>query len=303
MQIGRLFEIVYLLQEHKNTTAKALAEHFEVSVRTILRDIDTLAAAGIPVYTAQGKGGGIFILDTFILNKAVISEEEQNDILFALQSLSATRHVDPQHTLGKLRSFFEKRDTDWIEVDLSRWGNSKTDREKFETLKNGVIQRRALAFTYFNSSGESRERRVYPLRLVFKSHSWYLLAYCLSKCDYRIFKVNRMTLPVLLDDTFDAGSYHPPEIEPSREVTGVPAVVRLKFSPHAAFRIHDEFDEQDFVQTEDGSFLVAVAWPEDQWLYDYILSFGTAVEVLEPPSVRNGIARRAELIVQTYKPD
>ncbi|UUZ89988.1 HTH domain-containing protein [Paenibacillus sp. P25] len=77
MQINRLFEIVYLLLSRKRITAKELAEHCEVSVRTILRDLETLSAAGIPVYTVQGKGGGISPLDRYVLNKALLSEEEQ----------------------------------------------------------------------------------------------------------------------------------------------------------------------------------------------------------------------------------
>ncbi|MDR1440129.1 MAG: HTH domain-containing protein, partial [Clostridiales bacterium] len=139
MQISRLFEIVYLLLNKKSVTANELAEHFEVSGRTILRDIDTLSAAGIPVYTSQGKGGGISILDNFVLNKATISDEEQNQILLALQSLSAVGQAEADRILTKLRAIFDKAATDWIAVDFSRWGNSRADRERFETLKRAVV--------------------------------------------------------------------------------------------------------------------------------------------------------------------
>lgn len=106
MQTERLFEIIYLLINKKKMTAEELAGHFEVSKRTILRDIDALAAAGIPVYTAQGKGGGISIMDSFLLDKAVLSEDDKNQILFALQSLSATKTIDTKRVLNRLQSFF-----------------------------------------------------------------------------------------------------------------------------------------------------------------------------------------------------
>jgi predicted DNA-binding transcriptional regulator YafY len=146
MQISRLFEIVYILMDKKIVTANSLAEHFEVSKRTILRDIDTLATAGIPVYTMQGKGGGIAIQDRFILNKAVISQEEQQQILFALQGVAATRHIEAEGILSRLRSLFDKAGRDWIEVDFSRWGNCASDRAKFDTLKTAIINERMIAF-------------------------------------------------------------------------------------------------------------------------------------------------------------
>lgn len=106
MQIGRLFEMVYLLLERENITAKELAQRFEVSERTVYRDVDALSAAGIPVYTAKGKGGGIRLLPDFILNKSVLSSQEQDNILYGLQSLSAARYPEAGAVLGKLRTFF-----------------------------------------------------------------------------------------------------------------------------------------------------------------------------------------------------
>jgi biotin operon repressor len=157
LQISRLFETVYLLLNKKSMTANELAEHFEVSKRTILRDIDRLSAAGIPVYTTQGKGGGISILDNFVLNKAAISDEEQNQILLALQSLSATQYVNGDELLSKLGALFDKSDSAWIEVDFSRWGNTEPDLmraatgqfEKMWKLINGITEEGQLApFTF-----------------------------------------------------------------------------------------------------------------------------------------------------------
>lgn len=253
MKINRLFEIVYLLMDKKSMTASELAAHFEVSKRTILRDIDALAAAGIPVYTTQGKGGGISILDRFVLNKTVISESEQQQILFALKGMSATQHLETDSVLSRLRSLFEREDRDWIEVDFSRWGNSAADRAKFDALKNAVLHERAISFRYSNSYGETAERKAYPLKLIFKSTSWYLQGFCLAKQDYRTFKISRMRNVSLLTEAFDSGAFHIPAIEQAEEQTPDLVEVKLRFEPQVAYRVYDEFDEQCVTKNEDGT--------------------------------------------------
>jgi predicted DNA-binding transcriptional regulator YafY len=299
MQIHRLFEIVYLLIDKKSITAKELASHFEVSVRTVLRDIDALTAAGIPVYTSQGKGGGISIHDSYVLNKTVISENEQKQILFALQGMSATQHIETEAILGRLRSLFQKTYKDWIEVDFSRWGNSATDKAKFDSIKEAVINERAVSFTYSSSQRETADRKTYPLKLVFKSKSWYLQAFCLLKNDYRTFKISRIRNVKVLADTFDGKAFQIPEIEPDDQPTCL-IDVKLRFSPQAAYRVYDEFDEQDIIKNEDGTYTVAMSLPNNDWIYGYILSFGASIEVLEPQHVRDEIAHQAEKIKNKY---
>jgi predicted DNA-binding transcriptional regulator YafY len=281
-------------------TTGELAAHFEVSSRTILRDIDVLTTAGIPIYTLQGKGGGIYIHDRYVLNKAVISENEQKQILFALQGMSATQHTETESILSKLRSLFKKADKDWIEVDFSRWGNSAADRDKFASLKNAIISEQTVSFNYSSSYCETADRKVCPLKLVFKSKSWYLQAFCLLKNDYRTFKINRMRNVKILADTFDGKMFHIPEIESSEYQSPSLVDVKLHFVPQAAYRVYDEFDEQNIIKSEDGSLIVSMSMPNEFWLYSYILSFGESIEVLEPQSVRDEIARQAEKIKSKY---
>ncbi len=300
MQISRLFEIVYLLMDKKSVTASELAARFEVSKRTILRDIDRLTAAGIPVYTSQGRGGGISLLDRFVLNKAVVSESEQQQILFALKSMSAAGQMETESVLSRLQSLFARSDKDWIEVDFSRWGNSKADRAKFGLLKDAVMNERAISFTYYGSYGTTADRRAYPLKLVFKSSSWYLQAFCLLKNDFRLFKISRMLNVSMLDDTFDGGAFQLPEIDPFVYEPLRLISVELRFEPYAAYRVYDEFDGRYITQNDDGSLGVSVSLPDDHWLYEYILSFGPAVEAIAPQSVRDELARLAEKIKTRY---
>ena len=299
MQINRLFEIVHILMNKKRVTANELAAHFEVSKRTILRDIDTLGVAGIPIYTTQGKGGGIFIEDDFVLNKTLVSEDEQKQILFSLQSMSATEFIDTEQVLGRLRNFFNSSNREWIEVDFSRWGHSEADNAKFEMLKNAIIHEFVVCFDYLSPYGQSKDREVYPLKLSFKSKAWYLQSFCPTENDYRVFKFTRVSNMVVLDKSFHSSDYEIPSIKSAEEPTPPDFInVRLFISQNAKYRIYDEFAESDIIVNEDGSLTLRTAL--GQWIYDYILSYGTAVEVLEPQSIRDELLIRIEKIKNKY---
>lgn len=141
MQINRLFEMVYILLRKKTVTAKELAEHFEVSTRTIYRDLDTLSSAGIPIYTSKGKGGGISLIENYVLKQSLFSEEEQKELLMSLQGLNAINTPNMESILNKLSAIFNQESIHWIDVDFSGWGNSKRDKEKFKQIKEGIFNK------------------------------------------------------------------------------------------------------------------------------------------------------------------
>lgn len=302
MQQNRLFEIIYILLRQGRATAGELAQRLEVSRRTILRDIDALSQAGVPIYTEPGRGGGIAIMEHYVLDRAVISDEEQDQILLALQSLGAAGPLDSAGVLGKLRAIFAKDETDWIAVDLSRWGNASADAAKFDLLKNAVLHQHVLSFTYASSYGAITQRRVYPLRLVFKSKAWYLQAYCLKKRDYRTFKLNRMTGLAAGMDAFDRTGLTPPPMEDESAPPPVVAQLSLRFTHTMAYRVYDEFDVENIVVEPNGDLTVTVDLPHDNWLYGYLLSFGAGVRVLQPRCVARMLRQAAEGIKNLYPP-
>ncbi|MCL2840773.1 MAG: YafY family transcriptional regulator [Defluviitaleaceae bacterium] len=299
MQINRLFEIVHLLLNKKRVTANELAAHFEVSKRTILRDIDTLATAGIPIYTTQGKGGGIFIQDSFVLNKTLVSEDEQKQILFSLQSMSATELIDTQQVLNRLRNFFANPNREWVEVDFSRWGHSQIDNTKFDMLKNAIISEVAVSFDYLSPYSAYKGREVYPLKLSFKSKAWYLQSFCLTEKDYRVFKFTRISNMEVLNKSFNSGDYEIPSLQSVEEAPAPDFInIRIFIAQNAKYRIYDEFAESDITVNNDNSLTLRTAL--GQWIYDYILSYGTAVEVLEPQYIRDELLVRIEKIKNKY---
>ena len=174
MPSSRLFEIVYLLLQRRRMTAAELAERFEVSVRTVYRDIDALSAAGVPVYAIPGKGGGVALMEHCVLDRAAFSEGEQRQLLTALQSLPGDARLGAEEVLAKLSGLFRRSEPDWLQVDMSRWGSAGADNAKFDAVKSAILSHRVLRFPYAGSDGQTNWRRVCPARLVFKGRAWYL---------------------------------------------------------------------------------------------------------------------------------
>ncbi len=290
----RLFQILYILLDKKKITIRELADTFEVSTRTIQRDIEDLSAAGIPLYTTRGNGGGVSLMDHFVLNKALLSAEEQSQILVALENLAVT---DPEKTdlLPKLRALFQSPSTDWIEVDLSRWGTKKNDKTTFQTLKSAILEKHAVTFAYTSAYGSKSTRHVYPAKLIFKTATWYLQAFCTTRNAFRTFKLDRMSHVATLAELFTLTQTPPPLDEPMPHTQYLSLTLRLP--PHAIARAYEEFEDSEIHPQPDGNLLIYANMPEDFWLYGYLLSFGPDAEILSPPHVRQNLASLAEKIL------
>ena len=289
MQINRLLEIVYILLEQKAVTAKTLSAQFHVSQRTIYRDIDVLSLAGIPVYAEKGKGGGIRLLPEYVLSKSFLNEQEQQEILLALQAFNGVDSDKPGHVLKKLSTLFNKSAADWLQVDFSDW--SFANNNFFNDFKTSILERRIAEFDYYGSSGEKTRRRIEPVQLWFKSKAWYIKGFCLIRQDMRIFKLSRIKNLKITNKYFplrDFSKTHP-DIWPEKNKKQKLVTLTLKIGPEMTYRVFDEFDESMIKKQLDGSFIVTATWPQDQWTYGFILSFGEYIEVLEPERIRKAI--------------
>jgi predicted DNA-binding transcriptional regulator YafY len=301
MQMSRLFEIVYLLMERKSLTAKELAERFEVSPRTIYRDIDTLSEAGIPVYASRGTGGGIRLMDDFVLNKSYLSEQEQNNILASLQGLSAIQVPDVEPVLSKLAALFGKNRASWIDVDFSNWSGGSQEREKFILLKDAILQSKVITFDYYSAVSEKTERVVEPLKILFKGMGWYLYGFCRAKQDYRVFKITRIKNLVNTEEAFDRAIPSSVFEQTDSAYSAKVIQLKLKIDSALAYRVYDEFEQENIIKDGDGSFTVSALFPEGDWIFGFILSFGSGAQVLEPPEIRYELAARVENILKLYR--
>lgn len=297
MQESRLFRIVYYLLENGKATAPELAQKFEVSIRTIYRDIDAISSVGIPIYAAQGKGGGISILSDYTLEKSFFSEQEREQILMALQGIMATTGKTSDELLTKLSGLFQMKYTKWIEVDFSDWVQGKPQQNTFDLIKNAIFQKKVISFCYFNSKGNNSKRNARPICLVFKSKDWYLYAFCLLRNDYRFFKLTRIRQVEMLSDTFTQ-DFTPIKIEKQIHIEKT-ITVKLKFDRRIAFRVYDEFTDNITEDTQ-GNLYVQVNLPDNEILYSYLLSFAEYVEVLEPQCIRKQIKKRLQKMQEKY---
>lgn len=282
MKDNRLFRMLYYILKKGKVTARELAERFEVSIRTIYRDIDSLSSAGIPIYAIQGKGGGIEIADEFVLSKSLLTEDEKEQIMTALCGLENVNKSYENELLTKLSALFKIKNTNWIEVDFNSWQNNKIYEKIFNEIKSAILSKNILEFSYFGSNDETY-RKVKPVRLLFKGQDRYLYAFCLLRNDFRYFKLSRIkklkTLPVIFEDDFE-------DIILKKEMRYENTVhIKVKFDRKVAFRVYDELGE-NITEDEDGNLYAEVEIPNDYNLYGYIFSFGENVEVLEPKEIR-----------------
>jgi len=297
MKDNRLFRILYYILEKEKVTANELADKFEVSVRTIYRDIDSISSVGVPIFTTQGKGGGIKIDNEFILNKSLFDTNEKEQIIAALQGLEKTNEPYKSELITKLSALFKIKNSNWIEIDFTSWGSNNAYQDLFNALKTVIINKNIISFSYNSSKGEKINRKVKPIRLLFKEQDWYLYAFCLLRNDFRYFKLPRMkdleVLAINYEDNFE-NAVLKKELKYENIVN-----IKLKFDKSVAFRVYDEFNEA-IEEDEKGNLYVEIKIPNNYKLYNYIFSFGSNVEILEPKEIRNQFKNMINEIAKKY---
>jgi predicted DNA-binding transcriptional regulator YafY len=292
---------MYLLLDKKCIKASDLAEHFEVSVRTIYRDVETLSMAGIPIYTKKGKHGGIAILDNFIFEKSMVSEDEQLQILSALESIQQVEQNSVSDVLSKLSSVFQIKNPNWISIDFSDWSNQH--QELFQIVKLAIVKNQVLKFDYYNSYGEITTRKVEPIQLWFKGYTWYLKGYCQEKQSMRIFKISRIKRVECLEESFLKKEFDLDEEENfTQDINSTQKIISfsMKISKCMAYRVYDSFEEHEISTNDDGDFIISLNYPEDEWVYGMIMSFGNHGRIISPESLKIKIANRFKTAYENY---
>lgn len=294
MQESRFFKIIYYLLDKGHTTAFELAERFEVSVRTIYRDIDVISSAGIPIYTSSGRNGGIRLADSFVLNKSLLTVEEQRDILLALHNMEAARYCINGGTITKVSALFQKQVQQWIEIDFSQWGEYNNINDKFELLKMAILKQECISFIYADAKGEVKKRVVNPIKLLYRSTAWYLQAFCMEQEEFRNFKISRIQDILFINKK--AETLEVPSDKAGRSPDYIH--VELHFSDKIAYRVYDEFSEACITRQRDGSLKVSVDMPEEEWLIRYLLSFGKFIKVLSPAKIHSRLLKEAKMLYE-----
>ena len=301
MKVDRLIGILSVLLQEEKTTAPELAERFEVSKRTINRDIEELCRAGIPIQTVQGNGGGIRIMSGYRLDRTILSSKDMQMILAGLRgldSVSGSRYYT--QLMEKIQAgsseFITGRDS--ILIDLSAWYRD-TLAPKIGMIQDAIADRRLLTFRYYAPSGES-ERRIEPYYLLFYWSSWYVWGWCCERQDFRLFKLGRMEQVRKTETTFTCREAPLPDL--SNE-TLFPKKIRVKafFDPDMKWRLIEEYGPDCFSEEEDGRLLFTFDYTDTEFAIRWLLTFGEKAEVLEPSEVRAAITDTAKKMMAIYE--
>lgn len=301
MQNGRLFHLLHLLLAGEQWTVVRLAQTMEVSERTIRRDIDALSAAGIPIYTTQGRTGGVHLMPEFVLDKALLSEQQQDEILCGLQTLHAAGVPEGKALLEELVGLFGRKSVNrWIDTDFSAWGERADNRALFAAIQNTILQHQVLWIRYHAAESGFSEREIEPVRLCFRGMAWYVQAFCRQRQAFRTFKLSRIAAFQPREERFIPHETIPLLSDAAETALSVVHTV-IRFSPKAAYRVLDEFPREQVIRQDDGGFLVETDWPAGSWCGQYLLSYGSLAEVLEPETLRIWIRQELRAAMQQYE--
>ena len=291
MKMERLIGILSILLQRERVTAPELAEQFEVSRRTIQRDIESLCRAGIPIATAQGAGGGISI-----------TAPEMQAILAGLRSLDSVsgtrRYAQLMEKLSAGTGGLVPGDAHML-IDLSSWYKTSLP-PKIERIQGAIEQHRVIRFTYFSPKGES-VRIVEPYYLVFHWSTWYVWGWCRMREAFRLFKLNRMT-ELTTGDLFEPRPAPLPDLEPER-VFPIKYRVTGLFDPSCRWRLVEEYGADRFTAEPDGRLRFTGGFPDADSVISWVLTFGDKAELLEPEELREQLGALTKTLADRYRRD
>lgn len=301
MKIDRQIGILSVLLQKETVTAPYLAEKFEVSRRTINRDIEDLCKAGIPIVTKQGVNGGISIIENYKLDKTLFTREEMQDILAGLRSLDS---VNGTNRYGQLMEKLSVGSSDFmvsdqsVLIDLSSWCKGSL-APKIELIRTSIDKCRKLEFIYYSPKGES-VRCMEPYYLIFRWSSWYVWGWCVKRRDFRLFKLNRMDQVKISDQEFPKKQVPMPDLSNERIFPGG-IKVRALFEQDCKWRLVEEFGTESFIEQQDGRLLFQSDYTNKHNLITWLFSFREKVELLEPKEIREEIKASIECMKKRYE--
>lgn len=309
MKLDRLLSIVIMLLNRQRVRAKDLADHFNVSVRTIYRDIDAINRAGIPIVTYQGHNGGLGIVDNYKIDHQVLTLQDMVSMLSVLKGVNSTfqdRQIDDAiekiHALvPSNKQDYVRSHVDQIVIDVLPWGMNNWQKTKMLSLQKATATKHLVQFSYRDSNGTGSQRTVEPMTLIFKATSWYIFAYCRLRNDFRFFKLTRRDKLEVLEETFSrkAVDYKKYDRMDSKNVKMTRLVIR--FSKQIRHNVEDYFEKPCLEYMKNGDITATFELPDNDWVISYLLSLGEHAEVLKPEKIRILLQKKAKKIVALYQ--
>lgn len=308
MKTDRLIGIIMTLLDKDRVGAKELSAMFEVSPRTIYRDIDAINMAGVPICSISGVGGGFEIMQSYKIEKNVFTSADLSAILMGLYSIADTvRGEELINALAKVKSFIPTDKAKDIElkanqiyIDLSPWmGNNNTERY-LTLIKTALQENKLLSFDYADRHGIKTARTVEPYRLILKSNHWYFQGYCRLRNDFRIFRLCRISNPKMTEETFTPRDPQKPLLDFNDMPTPMRTKITLRVHRSVMDRVLDHCGYDDVSPDGEDRYIVRFPFVENEYYYDVLLSFGEACECLEPSRVRAKMQQKLRDMLALY---
>ena len=303
MKIDRLIGIITILLQKEKVKISQLAERFEASSRTIQRDIDHICKAGIPIVSMQGYGGGLSIAEGYKINQTILMQEELSAIFMGLKSIDSISKYS--HTQSLMEKFaYEKRavlsDKNSIMIDLSSFYQVSLT-EKIDLIKQAINNRELIRFQYYSEKGES-ERTVEPYFIIFRWSAWYVYGYCLTKQDYRLFKLNRLSKLQNLKTNYEERVISEKGLNFDQYIWRDDIKLAALFDISVKYRLIDEYGTECITfDSQSGKLLFENNFTNRNYLLQWILSYGDAVKIIEPLDLVDEVCLNAENILNQYK--
>ncbi|MBA3927732.1 helix-turn-helix transcriptional regulator [Listeria rustica] len=305
MKIERLIGIIMLLLQRELVSAAEMASMFEVTKRTIYRDVDTLSMANIPVYTMPGVKGGIGIMPTYKVDKKLLTVEDLTAIITGLSGFEQLlSSADIKKTLQKMKNMLGHENelpASSISLDFSNLAMKQEFNENVERLHLAIKKQQFVALTYIDRDGNQTIRRVEPYHLLFRNRSWYLQGYSLERQDFRTFKLSRVIELEVAAETFEA---RPFILKPFRASTTTTPFqmkeARLIIDKIAREQIALRFGVTTIEPLDESYFSAKVTLPNHEVGYRFLLNLGTHVTVCKPGEFYDGFVAYLQEIQCKY---
>lgn len=309
MKVERLISIIMVLLDKERISAQTLADRFEVSLRTIYRDIDAINMAGIPVRSISGVGGGIEIMPNYKMDRKTFSTNDLSAILMGLSNISnMMQSKELSNALAKVKSFIPANSAKDIElkanqiyIDLSPWMGGRDAQNYLEMIKKALHEKNNLSFDYADRYGNKTTRLVEPYQLVMKNSHWYVHGYCLKRNDFRLFRLFRMSNLQLEDTFFTPRDFEKPQLDFTDEVATMVETIQIRIHQSVMDRVLDFCAYEEFSPDGDEHYIVDFPFIENDYYYTILFSFGNKCECLEPQHIRTEMKRRVNELATMYE--
>ena len=279
MKIDRQMGIISHLVNKRKTTAKELSELFKVSTRTIMRDIDDLSLAGIPLYVMKGKNGGIFLMEDFQTDKPPLTQSERLSIESGLKSrYQVLEDASTFNAILKLNATNTYSD---FEIDLSLSQGNLEIRTLIFNLLEAIRGRVKIKFSYINSQGLVSQKNCEPYRIVYKDRSWYMDAYDTEKARFSVYKVARIS-ELTLSDTFSKRHFTPLPYDGGTWMNENKVPVILHVQKIVLDRFVELLGYNAIKPITSDIYEIIYPLNDNDWGYNTLLAFGKYITVISP---------------------